>query len=70
MAFRARTLDDLLKPPRDVGGEPLLATSLADQRPDIPHDDVRHYQRIAVALAETTRLMANIDRAIPRWPIR
>ena len=33
-------------------------------------DDVRHYRKIAVALAETMRLMANIDKVIPRWPIR
>lgn len=33
-------------------------------------DDVRHYKRIAVALGETIRIMAKIDKAVPRWPIK
>jgi hypothetical protein len=28
-----------------------------------------HYQKVIVALAETARLMAEIDKAIPVWPI-
>jgi len=28
-----------------------------------------HYQKVAVALKETIRLMAEIDRAIPGWPM-
>ncbi|WP_017716733.1 type ISP restriction/modification enzyme [Kamptonema formosum] len=31
--------------------------------------DIDHYQRVAVAVAETVRLMAEIDRLIPRWPL-
>jgi hypothetical protein len=31
--------------------------------------DIEHYQRVAVALAETVRVMAEIDRLIPRWPL-
>ena len=32
-------------------------------------DDIFHYQKIIVALKETIRLMAEIDTAIPTWPI-
>jgi hypothetical protein len=28
-----------------------------------------HYQKVIVALAETRRLMEEIDKAIPGWPI-
>ncbi|MCK4563925.1 MAG: hypothetical protein KAU94_04555 [Verrucomicrobia bacterium] len=33
-------------------------------------DDVRHYQKIVVALCRTDELMQEIDTAIPRWPIK
>ncbi len=36
----------------------------------LSYDDLTHYQRVAVALKETIRLMAEIDAAIPAWPIR
>jgi len=32
-------------------------------------DDKRHYQQVVVALAETIRLMGEIDSAIPGWPL-
>jgi hypothetical protein len=32
-------------------------------------DDISHYQRVVVALKETIRLMKEIDKAIPNWPI-
>jgi len=32
-------------------------------------DDVTHYGKIAVALKETIRLMAEIDAIVPSWPI-
>ena len=32
-------------------------------------DDVQHYQRVVVALAETIRLMGEIDALIPGWPL-
>jgi len=32
-------------------------------------DDLMHYQKVVVALKETIGLMAEIDRAIPGWPI-
>jgi hypothetical protein len=28
-----------------------------------------HYQKVVVALKETIRLMEEIDRAIPGWPV-
>jgi hypothetical protein len=31
--------------------------------------DLLHYQQVVVALKETIRLMDEIDRAIPAWPI-
>ena len=33
-------------------------------------DDIRHYQRIVLALRETRQIMAEIDQIIPEWPIR
>ncbi|HSN76961.1 MAG TPA: type ISP restriction/modification enzyme, partial [Anaerolineae bacterium] len=35
----------------------------------LTYDDLTHYQRMVVALHETIRLMAEIDDAIPEWPI-
>ena len=32
-------------------------------------EDKTHYAKIVVALRETMRLMAEIDAAIPAWPI-
>ena len=32
-------------------------------------DDITHYQRVVVAIKETIHLMAEIDKAIPQWPI-
>jgi hypothetical protein len=33
-------------------------------------NDRMHYQKVVVALKETIMLMAEIDRAIPEWPIK
>lgn len=35
----------------------------------LSHDDIRHYQKIVVALSETRRLMARVDEIIPGWPL-
>jgi hypothetical protein len=35
----------------------------------LPHDDLEHYGKVITALSETIRLMAEIDAAIPKWPI-
>jgi hypothetical protein len=32
-------------------------------------DALRHYLRVVVAIEETTRLMAEVDEAITKWPI-
>ncbi len=32
-------------------------------------DDLTHYQKVVVVLKETIRLMTEIDRAIPGWPM-
>jgi NADPH-dependent ferric siderophore reductase len=33
-------------------------------------EDISHYQRVVVALKETIRLMMEIDKVIPGWPIK
>jgi hypothetical protein len=33
------------------------------------YDDQSHYQKMAVAIKETARLMAEIDTVIPSWPV-
>jgi len=33
-------------------------------------DAIRHYERDVVAIKETIRLMAEIDTAIPKWPVK
>ena len=35
----------------------------------LTYDDLTHYQKVIVALKETIRLMAEIDKMIPGWPI-
>jgi predicted helicase len=36
----------------------------------LSYDDIAHYSRMAFALRETIRLMEEIDRATPEWPVR
>ena len=53
-----------------VGGYQVLDKWLKDRRGrKLSYDDLTHYQQVVVALAETTRLMAEIDEAIPGWPV-
>jgi hypothetical protein len=35
----------------------------------LSNDDIDHYEKMVVAINETIRLMAEIDAAIPKWPI-
>jgi hypothetical protein len=35
----------------------------------LSYDEMKHYQKIVVALQETMRLMDEIEAAIPGWPI-
>lgn len=53
-----------------VGGYQVCEKWLKDRRGrQLSFDDLMHYQKVIVALAETLRLMEEIDRAIPGWPI-
>jgi len=54
-----------------VGGYQVLEKWLKDRKGrELSYDDVVHYQKVVVALTETIRLMAEIDRLIPEWPVR
>jgi predicted helicase len=53
-----------------VGGYQVCEKWLKDRRGrQLSFDDLMHYQKVVVALKETMRLMGEIDRAIPGWPI-
>ena len=53
-----------------VGGYQVCEKWLKDRRGrQLSFDDLMHYQKVIVALAETRRLMEEIDKAIPGWPI-
>jgi len=53
-----------------IGGYQVCEKWLKDRRGrKLSYDDLTHYQRVVVALNETTRLMEEIDAAIPDWPI-
>lgn len=32
-------------------------------------EEINHYQRVVVSLKETIRLMREIDKSIPKWPM-
>jgi len=54
-----------------VGGYQVCEKWLKDRRGrQLSFDDLMHYQKVIVALAETRRLMEEIDKAIPGWPIK
>jgi len=54
-----------------IGGYQVAEKWLKDRRGrNLTLADLQRYQQIIVALAETIRLMAEIDAAIPAWPIR
>jgi predicted helicase len=53
-----------------VGGYQVCYQWLKDRRGRIlSQDDIEHYQKIVVALGQSIKLMAEIDVAIPSWPI-
>lgn len=53
-----------------VGGYQVCRKWLADRKGRrLSFDDQQHYQQIVVALNHTRRLMAEIDRLIPAWPL-
>ena len=53
-----------------IGGYPVAQKWLKDRKGrTLTYDDLTHYQKVIVALTETSRLMTEIDELIPRWPI-
>ena len=53
-----------------VGGYQVCEKWLKDRRGrQLSFDDLMHYQKVVVAIKETMRLMNEIDKAIPKWPI-
>lgn len=53
-----------------IGGYQVMQKWLKDRKGRVlSYEDQLHYQKIAVALTQTLRLMAEIDEAIPTWPI-
>ena len=36
----------------------------------LTYEDLEQYRKVVTALKETIRLMAEIDAAIPNWPIK
>ncbi len=53
-----------------IGGYQVCAKWLKDRRGrQLSYDDLTHYQQVVVALKETMRLMAEVDQAIPDWPL-
>ena len=52
------------------GGYQVCEKWLKDRRGrQLSFDDLMHYQKVVVALKETIRLIGEIDKAIPGWPI-
>ncbi len=54
-----------------IGGYRVCERWLKERRGrTLTSDDITHYQKVVTALAETIRLMQEIDSAIPKWPIQ
>jgi predicted helicase len=53
-----------------IGGYQVCEQWLMDRKGrKLSYDDVQHWQRIVVAIKETSRLNAQIDDLIPGWPL-
>ncbi len=53
-----------------IGGYQVCEKWLKDRKGrQLSSDDIDHYQKIVLALAETIRLMREIDEVIPGWPL-
>jgi predicted helicase len=53
-----------------IGGYHICEKWLKDRKGQkLSYDDIQDYQKIVVALNETIRLMCEIDKIIPSWPI-
>lgn len=54
-----------------IGGYQPAQKWLKDRKGRVlENEDIEHYQRIIKALLETDRLMKEIDKLIPKWPIK
>ena len=54
-----------------IGGYQVAAKWLKDRKGRLlSFDDLQHYQRVIAALARTIALQAEIDAAIPGWPLQ
>ncbi len=53
-----------------IGGYQVCEKWLKDRRGrTLTYEDLEHYCKVVTAINETIRLMAEIDAAIPKWPI-
>ncbi|OFW31609.1 MAG: hypothetical protein A3J28_04810 [Acidobacteria bacterium RIFCSPLOWO2_12_FULL_60_22] len=53
-----------------IGGYQVCEKWLKDRRGrTLTYEDLEHYSKVVTALQETIRLMAEIDAAIPHWPL-
>lgn len=53
-----------------IGGYQVCHQWLADrQGRKLTYDEIQHWQRIVIAVKETSRLTAEIDEMIPAWPL-
>lgn len=53
-----------------IGGYQVCEKWLKDRKGrTLSYDDLTHYQHVVSALSETIRLMAEIDKVIPGWPL-
>lgn len=53
-----------------IGGYQVCEKWLKDRKGrKLAYDDIQLYQKMIVSIRETIRLMAEIDKAIPHWPI-
>jgi len=56
-----------------IGGYQVCEKWLKDRKKAervLSTDDLKHYMKIVVSLRETIRIMSEIDKAIPAWPIQ
>jgi predicted helicase len=54
-----------------VGGYQVCEKWLKDRRGrNLSYEDLSHYQKIVAALSETIRIMTEIDKDIPSWPMQ
>ena len=56
-----------------IGGYQVCEKWLKDRQKakrSLTGDEINHYQKIVVVLKETNRLMIEIDKIIPSWPIK